>query len=163
LRDEVIVRNGKEKTMKSPVQRLLFAAAFGVLLATARPALAQGKPKDDVKKLEAELAKLRGHLEALQARLTKAKEARAKKESGKKGPFAAKEAGRKGKHGAHKGRDHKGQHGFHKWAHRGWGAWWRAGRFGRRPDAAPKSSSVEQRLERLQRDLEALRRELKKK
>jgi len=60
--------------------RLGFAAVLGCLLLAARPALAQEGSKDDVKKLTADLTKLRAQLNDLESRLQKTTVAKAKHE-----------------------------------------------------------------------------------
>jgi len=163
------------------MKKLCCAVILGWLLLPAQQVSAQDKTKDDVKKLENDLAKLRVQVSDLQGRLQKAKEAEAKpgKEATTKHwkhpgfawmHFAKMHAGHKGacagKTGHHHGGwAHHGWHGTH-WAHHGgWAGHHFAMHMGRHHGWHHHhhgSGTVEQRLNLIQHELEALRQQLQK-
>jgi hypothetical protein len=146
--------------------RLIVALVVGAAAWSAQPAAAQQPAgRDDVKKLEADLQKLRAQADELEARLKKVKGAEGSKGDRGRGwmgwgrwdPQKMKEAWERSR----KGRDEAAKH---KEADKRAG-WW--GRYARgrsdRPAAEGRATDVERRLDRIARELEELRRDLKKK
>jgi len=144
--------------------RLGYAAVLGLLLLAAPPASAQGS-KDDLKKLEANLAKLKEQVKDMEARLLGAKEAAAKSVAGKRdgkhgmAHWAGHHGGWAGHHGAWAG---YGKHGMHGWAGHGKFASHWAGHSGWFTSQRGDNASVEHRLDRIMRELAYLRRDLHK-
>ena len=171
--------------------RFLFVAALAAAIWTDRPALAQpSSSKDDVKKLEAELDKLRSQTKDVEARLQKAKDD--KRPSSPRGQFGSwgrmdpdqmkkmmEQFGGKGGMGwgrmdadqmkkmmeqFMKPAEKKEAKKDDKRAASPWGysgSW--SGRDFRRPSEATKSSDLERRMDRLLKEVEELRPDIKKK
>src|SRR5262245_5722148 len=139
--------------------RMLFVAALTVALGVARPAQAQrpSSGRDDVKKLEAELARLKEQVKETEARLEKAK------------ADDRKDGDRRDDRGGPRGRFGRGPMPFggpgRGFPGRGPGGFGPPGRGGRegpgRPDA--DKSNVDKRLDRIEKELEQLRKDLGKK
>jgi hypothetical protein len=136
--------------------RWLIVAGLAAALCVGRPATALAQPgKDDVKKLETELDKLKAQIKDVEARLEKAKDA-AKKEEAKK-------TGERDRGRDFRGQFERGSRGFGGFG--GFGRGFGAPQFGgpRRSEAESKPSDVEKRLDRLAKEIEELRKEIKKK
>jgi hypothetical protein len=149
--------------------RLMCVAALAASVCLIRPASAPAQ--DDVKKLEAELTKLRGQVQEVEARLKKAKEEAAKKDEkrptapgagwggrGPRGGFGRMDPDRmkEMREQFEKMRGERGR-GFGRG---GFGAPWL--RREAAPPEAAKTADVEKRLDQILKELEALKKELKK-
>jgi DNA repair exonuclease SbcCD ATPase subunit len=138
----------------------------------ALPALAlalgtggQARAQDDVKKLEAELQKLQEQVKDVEAKLKAAKEAAEKKDTRRPGPAFGRRGGPGPFGRMDPARRQEMREQFEKRMKEREGARTpRAfGRDFRRSPETTKSSDVEKRLERILKEVEELRQELKKK
>ena len=165
----------------------LSALALGVAMIVGSPASAQTSTSDSLKKLESDLKKLKSDLKELEGKLNKAGgkvEAKAplrfqfefsgmNKEKltemfKKWADSKKKEAGKGHHHWAGKGHHHwagKGHHHWaghhHHWASKGKGRGWAHGHH--RGGQAGSSHGIEARVDHLIKELEDLRKQLKKK
>ena len=158
--------------------RLCCAAVLGCLLLAAQPALAQEGSKDDLKKLEADVAQLLQKIKGMTAkqevktpaahwagfgwlhfaRMQDKTASCQKTQAQSKGKAVSEEKGRQ----SHwTGWARHGWHGSHWAGHHFWAMHW-AGHHSRHESERSGTASVEQRLDHMMRELAALRHDLHK-